>query len=69
MSFFTLEADVADEIGVGDFSTIWYIVFTKWDHSSISLDFFSGVFKNSIGEEMSKLICVSSFSEVGIRVL
>ena len=34
MSFFLLEADVADEMLVSEFSAVWDIMFENWEHGS-----------------------------------
>ena len=71
MSFFLLDADVANEIRVSDFAAVWDIMFANWEHGSSYLDYFVcwAFFANSIGEETYKSICVSSFPEVGTRSL
>ena len=63
--------DVAYEIVVSDFYSVWDTMFANWEHDSSSLDYFVWwkVFENYIGEDTSKLICVSSLISVSIRDL
>ena len=39
ISFFLLDADVADEVVVSDIYAVWDVMFANWEHGSISFDY------------------------------